>query len=369
MSDSPYSLRHVAERLRAAGVTVVGLRVPGHGTAPVGLTRTTVEDMAAAVRLAVAHLRDRVGDRPIHLVGYSNGAALAVHYALTQLDAPDRPAPDRIVLFSPEIGISPAAALAIWQERIGRLLGLDKLAWNSVLPEYDPYKYQSFAVNAGNQAYRLTRENARLIADLGARDRLGDMPPVLAFQSAVDATVSTTAVIAGLMSRLPAGGHELVLFDLNRWTDIEYLLEHDPAPELLALVEGGASTYTVRVVTNASETSLEIVLKSRVAGQREVTSEPLALRWPKGVFSLSHVALPFPPTDPLYGDARAGPSPGIQLGDVALRGERGVLQVSSADMLRQRSNPFYAFAAAHLVEFLGLTRPAHGPGTDAGAAP
>ncbi|MBW2710770.1 MAG: hypothetical protein JRC58_02615 [Deltaproteobacteria bacterium] len=27
-------------------------------------------------------------------------------------------------------------------------------AWNSVLPEYDPFKYNSFAVNAGNAEYR-----------------------------------------------------------------------------------------------------------------------------------------------------------------------------------------------------------------------
>lgn len=34
LSDSPYSLRAVAERLHAEGYTVVGLRVPGHGTCP-----------------------------------------------------------------------------------------------------------------------------------------------------------------------------------------------------------------------------------------------------------------------------------------------------------------------------------------------
>jgi hypothetical protein len=32
LSDSPYSLRAMAERLHALGYTVVGLRVPGHGT-------------------------------------------------------------------------------------------------------------------------------------------------------------------------------------------------------------------------------------------------------------------------------------------------------------------------------------------------
>jgi len=41
-----------------------------------------------------------------------------------------------------------------WVAAIGRLLGLPKPAWNSVLPEYDPFKYNSFAVNAGNAEYR-----------------------------------------------------------------------------------------------------------------------------------------------------------------------------------------------------------------------
>jgi hypothetical protein len=49
MSDSPYSLRNEAERLHAAGAQVLGLRIPGHGTAPVGLTRVRWQDMAAAL--------------------------------------------------------------------------------------------------------------------------------------------------------------------------------------------------------------------------------------------------------------------------------------------------------------------------------
>ena len=32
------------------------------------------------------------------------------------------------------------------------------IEWNAVLPEYGPYKYGSFAVNAGGQTYRLTLE-------------------------------------------------------------------------------------------------------------------------------------------------------------------------------------------------------------------
>ena len=120
LSDSPYSLRSLGQRLQAAGAEVVGLRVPGHGTAPSALTRTTWQDMAAAVLLAMRHLREKVPDRPLFIIGYSNGGALALHYALSALEDPRLPPVERLVLISPEIGVSRIAALAIWQERIGR---------------------------------------------------------------------------------------------------------------------------------------------------------------------------------------------------------------------------------------------------------
>ncbi|MFI5318790.1 MAG: alpha/beta hydrolase [Myxococcota bacterium] len=354
MSDSPYSLRSEAERLNAAGAYVVGLRIPGHGTAPVGLTTARWQDMAAAVRLAMRHLRERAGDAPLFLVGYSNGGALSVHYALSALEDGALPAPSGLVLISPEIGIAPVAALAVWQKRIGRLLGLEKLAWSSVLPEYDPFKYQSFAVNAGEQAHRLTAEIQAKLTALGESGALARFPRVLAFQSGVDATVSTAAVIEGLMSRLPAAGHELVLFDLNRRSEVEHLLKHDPRPELRGLLAGRDLPFTLCVITNENEASSHVVLARKPTGRSEASQTPLELAWPDQTFSLAHVALPFSAADPLYGDGSGEPSPGVRLGRLALRGERGVLQVSADEMLRLHWNPFYAYLEQRMVEFVGL---------------
>jgi hypothetical protein len=42
---------------------------------------------------------------------------------------------------------------------------------------------------------------------------------------------------------------------------------------------------------------------------------------------------------------------------MALRGERGVLQTSAADMLRLRWNPFYPYMERRLLEFLHLAKP------------
>ncbi|MEY2920760.1 MAG: hypothetical protein RL261_2065, partial [Pseudomonadota bacterium] len=77
MSDSPYSLRALGEELNRRNYWVVGLRLPGHGTAPSGLLDVRWEDMAAAVQLAAEHLAQKVGKQPIHIVGYSTGAPLA----------------------------------------------------------------------------------------------------------------------------------------------------------------------------------------------------------------------------------------------------------------------------------------------------
>ncbi|NIQ96039.1 MAG: alpha/beta fold hydrolase, partial [Desulfuromonadales bacterium] len=170
LSDSPYSLRKIGESLHRAGAHVLGLRIPGHGTAPSGLVEVTWQDMAAAVRLGVGHLDAANPGRPLYIVGYSNGAALGVHYALMAMDDPTLPAVDRMVLLSPGIGISAMAKLAVWQARLGHLLGLEKLAWNNILPEYDPFKYGSFAINAGDVSHRITGEIQRLLAKRAASD-------------------------------------------------------------------------------------------------------------------------------------------------------------------------------------------------------
>jgi hypothetical protein len=74
--------------------------------------------------------------------------------------------------------------------------------------------------------------------------------------------------------------------------------------------------------------------------------EPLGLRWPQGVVSLSHVALSFPPDDPLYGATRSENEDLVFLGDLAIRGERGLIGIPADWLLRQRYNPFYSYLEA-----------------------
>ena len=354
LSDSPYSLRNLGERLYGKGAHVIGLRLPGHGTAPVGLVSVTWEDMDAAVRLAVFHLSGRIGDRPLYIVGYPNGAPLAIHYALSALKDPVLPKIDGLVLVSPAIGVSELAVFAVWQARLGRILGLNKLAWSTILPEYDPYKYQSFAVNGGTQAYRLTLLVRNDLRSLNDNEGMNRFPPVLAFQSVVDATVSTPAVIGDLFMQLPAGSSELVLFDLNRETDMEQIMRHDPVEVLRTMFADQERHFYLQLLTNENEQSRRAVIRCASAGSTLVRQVATDLEWPDGIYSMSHVALPFPFDDSLYGADENVDSPGIQIGTFDLRGERGVLQIPAADMLRLRWNPFYSYLEGRVLDFVGL---------------
>jgi alpha-beta hydrolase superfamily lysophospholipase len=364
MSDSPYSMRSIGEALHARNGWVLGLRVPGHGQAPSGLLDLQWEDMAAAVRLAITYLREKSAGRPLYIVGYSNGGALAVQYALDALGDSSLPAVDGLVLISPEIGISKLAALAVWQERLGHLLGLEKLAWNALLPEYDPWKYGSFALNAGKQAHRITQEIQRQLSREEAAGRLGGMPPILAFQSVVDATVTAPALVSNLFERLPPAGrkepaaqrrgHELVLFDINRYAEIEPIMKENPSAWIEPMLDRQDLHFMLTLLSNRKQQDRELVAASRLPGSAEVDICDTGLRWPANVYSLTHVALPFPPDDPVYGRRDAGPSPGIHLGGLALRGERNVLLVPAADMLRLRANPFYSYQQQRLLAFMNL---------------
>jgi alpha-beta hydrolase superfamily lysophospholipase len=249
MSDSPYSLRALGETLNQHDYWVIGLRLPGHGTAPSGLM---------TVRLGMEHLASKVGQKPIHIAGYSTGAPLAIDFALKALGGNGSVVPASLVLISPAIGIHATAALAKWKRRLSYMPGLGRLAWLSVLPEFDPYKYNSFATNAAEQVHSLTRSVARRIA-ARARSAPGEiLPPTLVFKSTVDATVSTDAVVDRLLKHLKPQRHELVLFDINRVAAKSTLLISDSAQLTARLMADKSLPFIVTLVTNENSESTAV---------------------------------------------------------------------------------------------------------------
>ena len=352
MSDSPYSLRVLGETLNQRGYWVVGLRLPGHGTAPSGLKHVTSHDMAAATRLGMEHLAAKLGSKPIHIVGYSTGAALALSFTLDALEGTAAPLPASLVLISPAIRVHRSAALASFKHRLAVLPGLEGLAWLQVLPEFDPYKYNSFATNAGDVVYRITRSLDRRIAAWVRSNPAPVLPPILAFKSTVDATVTTDAVVDGLLELLAPHRHELVLFDINRLAAKSALLVSDPGPLTTRLMGDETLPFTLTLVTNQNPNSARVVvLRKAPFAVEPAEPELLDLAWPPGVISLSHVALPIPPDDPLYGQRPPSNQDILFLGQMAIQGERGLLKLPSDWLLRMRHNPFYDFLEKRVIDW------------------
>jgi alpha-beta hydrolase superfamily lysophospholipase len=352
MSDSPYSLRALGETLKQRNYRVVGLRLPGHGTAPSGLKHVHWQDMAAAVRLGAAHLSSRMGKKPIHILGYSNGAPLALNYTLDALEDDALAVPASLVLVSPSIGLHPAAGLAKWKRRLSILPGLGGMAWLSVMPEFDPYKYNSFTTNAAEQVHGLTNSVARRIAARAGSAEGPILPPTLVLKSTVDATVSTDAVVDRLLKHLKPNRHEFVLFDINRYAAKSSLLVADPAPFTARLIADKNLPFGLTLVTNSNPESRAVVAhrKPPLSDTAE-NIEPLHLAWPKGVISLSHVALPFAPDDPVYGQGPPATDDTIFLGQMAIQGERDLLKIPYSFLLRIRYNPFYVFMETRILQW------------------
>lgn len=240
LTDSPYSVKSLASDYQQQGFIAIAPRLPGHGTAPGALTDVDWQDWMAVTCLAVREATRLAGkDVPLHLVGYSNGGALAMKYALDALDDPQLRQPQQLILLSPMIRVN------------------------------------AFARFAG---------------------------------------------LAGLPALLP------------------------PAPR----------RFTTTVVTNASAQSLVTVARTTRAGERDENVQPLAMSYPRDLYSLSHVAIPFPPDDDLYGSQPIDPQRyGINLGNVSLRGETSTLVVGMDSLMRVTSNPFYNYMVERINQLSG----------------
>ena len=252
LTDSPYSLRHVARRYVQAGYVAVAIRLPGHGTVPAGLSRVEWEQWTAATHLAVREAR-RLSPAP--------GAAArdrlfqrrraGMKYALDVLDDPALARPERIVLFSPMIGITSMARFAGVFGWPAFFPAFDKAAWLGIVPEFNPFKYNSFPVNGARQSSLVARRLQAQINAHAADGSLKALPPVLTFQSVVDFTVSTRAIVDALYGNLPANGSELVLFDLNRSARFGPLLRGNTDNMLDRLLPAPPRNYRTTIITNA----------------------------------------------------------------------------------------------------------------------
>ncbi|MCA9415707.1 MAG: alpha/beta hydrolase, partial [Candidatus Omnitrophica bacterium] len=202
--------------------------------------------------------------------------------------------------------------------------------------------------NAAAQTWFLTvglRSKLHLAAKRGYLDKF---PPVLTFQSVVDATINERAIPSLLYDNLPTNGSELVLFDINNLATLEGLFTRGYRNAIQHFERSEDLPYTWTVVTNESDVSRGVVARTTLPKSCQITSTPLDLEWPRQVYSLAHVS-----DDPIYGrvlDPKGDPR--MRLGNLAFRGEMGVLSVKSDQLMRLRYNPFHEFMVRRIGEWL-----------------
>jgi len=351
LTDSPYSMRSTAELFFAKGYRVLVPRMPGHGTAPGGLLHAHWEDWQAVTRMGAMHLRsDADTELPFIVVGYSNGGALAVNYALDTLQDDSLPSPDRLILMSPAIGLTPFAFFASWNRTMSWIPYFEKFAWESVLPEYDPYKFNSFPKAAGNETFELAKRVQKRLARLKSSGDATRLPPLLVFAALVDSTVRTEATAEHLFVGLNRPQDELVLYDINRIVDMAQFFRSEYKSLLQRLQTNEDRRFRLTILENRSaETETVVVTSSQ---DSRATTEAIDAEWPLDIYSMSHVSVPFRADDSWYGDGRSQADDHASLGRLNVYGEKNMLTVPPAQILRLRYNPFYDYQARRITELL-----------------
>lgn len=352
LTDSPYSMLATARALVGAGYNVVAPRMPGHGFAVGGMLQARWEDWSAAIRIAVRRAMQQPGaDQSLILVGYSNGGLMAIDYALQCEEYAGLDCPDALVLISPAINVSPLAIVTNLHSAISWTSYFEKFQWQSVLPEVDPFKFTSFPKRAAWEIYRILRRTHK---ELARPEEIAKLPPILTFQSAVDNTVSASAIVTLLYDRLSDNGSDLVVYDINSDNTLLHLMRGEPVNPAAYFQSLVPLKFGVTIVQNRDKDSLAVDTLTLQSGATESVITPSEYAWPRGVFSLSHIALPFRADDLVYGNGSGNVDNEdmIAFGALAPRGERGVMRLNSAYFLRMRYNPFFDFQQRFMIDWL-----------------
>ncbi|OIO82493.1 MAG: hypothetical protein AUJ90_01845 [Gallionellaceae bacterium CG1_02_60_948] len=222
LSDSPYHLRHLAAFFQRNGFRVMAVLLPGHGTQPGDLLAVRWQEWAKTVAYGADCMAAEADE--LYLAGFSAGAALSVHHAAQDARVLG------LFLFSPALEITARARWANLHKLVSWLM--PQAAWVNVLPDADPYKYESFCKNAAAQMHALTR----------ALPRDGLNLPVFAAASADDATVHAQATLR-FMQRLRHPLRKLLWYAAEdpQQADVEWVNSYLPEQHILC----GAHTAVV----------------------------------------------------------------------------------------------------------------------------
>ena len=248
------------------------------------------------------------------------------------------------------IGINPMARITRLYHMVALVSRNKKAQWSSIDAEVDPFKFSSWPMNASVQAWSMTQVLEKKLAALEKSGRLNQIPPVLAMQSVVDSTVVVPKLITVLFERLKSHSSELFLFDIDRVGSLRNLFNLSFEKKIFPKLKRTDLPYTLTVLKNLRSDSRQVTVQSR---DGEIWNDQATeLSWPEQTVSLSHIAVPIPPEDRIYGTATATVGTGLPLGTVTLRAEPSALLLSSSLFIRCRHNPFYQFMEDRVIGWL-----------------
>ena len=257
-----------------------------------------------------------------------------------------------MVLVSPMIGIGRLARFSRLMPLLGGIPYFEKSRWLDVQPEFNPFKYNSFPVNGVRQSWLLTGHRAGAAA-AAARDR--PQRP-----AAADPGVPVGARRHGEHARRGAPAVRPAARERQRTGAVR----HQPAGAVIGPVLRPPSPLRSRGAAagppapdDGDHACRRGSTRTRRSSRSHETGAVPDARVPTGTAAIRQTSfrcrtwpLPFPvKRRALRPRARPGRGFGVQLGALALRGERRTLVLSQDSLNRLSYNPFHEYMTARIA--------------------
>ncbi len=185
--DTAYALHDMGQVMAQRCLRVYSLLLPGHGTRPADLIRTTRDAWLASVRFGVRALAKEVDD--VTVIGYSLGGLLATQVATETQGAGQ--SIQRLVLLAPalEVAYPTLSRIATFYRHVAD--------WVDVDPQHIPVRYQSMPTQAVAETLLLSRQvQRRLLAQPLSQ-------PVFMLLSADDLVIDAQAALELFAQTMP----------------------------------------------------------------------------------------------------------------------------------------------------------------------
>lgn len=195
LTDSPYLLSALASSLNEIYpcAYIRSLLMPGHGTVPGDLMDVELEDWRQVVQYGVESIEPLVEE--LYLVGYSNGAPLAIDYLQ---ENPQNTSISGFILLSPGLQAAQSGiSMTPWLKYLVRWVGRGTDA--------DAVKYDSMPTHAAALFYQVTKK-------VGSSQQRRLDRPVLMVMSGDDTTADTGYAAEFFCSKTMAGKRKFIWY-------------------------------------------------------------------------------------------------------------------------------------------------------------